>query len=92
MEHYMSFTTNDVTFIDLCQLMLFSLDKLSSNLNKDRLTETRKYLESFYFEQRNDPQTYNVIEGREEGEVMQVHEDYWNHPYQLPTLTPDQQQ
>ena len=92
MEHYMSFTTNDVTFIDLCQLMLFSLDKLSRNLNKDQFRENRKYLESFYVEQRNDPQTYNVIEGGEEGEVMQIHEDYCNHPYQLPTLTPDQQQ
>ena len=23
---------------------------------------------------------------------MHVHEDYWNHPYQPPTLSPDQQQ
>ena len=31
-------------------------------------------------------------DGGEEGEAMHVHEDYRNHRYQLPTLTPDQQQ
>ena len=30
--------------------------------------------------------------GGEEGEVMHVHEGYWNHSYQLSTLMPDHQQ
>ena len=30
--------------------------------------------------------------GGEEGEVMHVHEGYWNHPYQLSTLMLDHQQ
>ena len=92
MERYTSFTINDVRFIDLCQSMLFSLDKLSSNLSKDQFRETRKYLESFYVQQPNQPQTNIVTEGGEEGEAMHVHEDYRNHPYQPPALTSDQQQ
>ena len=92
MECYTSFTINDVTFIDSCQLMLSSLDELSSNLSKDQFRETRKYLESFYVQQPNQPQTNNMTEGGEEGETIHVHEDYQNHPYQPPTLTPDQQQ
>ena len=72
--------------------MLSSLDKLSSNLSKVQFRETRRYLESFYVEQRNETQANNVIEGREEGEAMYIHKDYRNHPYQPPTLTSDQQQ
>ena len=64
-EHYTSFTINEVTFIDLCQFMLPSLDKLSSNLSKDQFRETRKYSESCYIEQRNHPQTNNVAEDGE---------------------------
>ena len=67
--------------------MLSSLDKLSSNVSKDQLRESRKFLESFYFQQTNQPQTNNVIKGGEE--VMHAHKDYWNHPYLCPTLTPD---
>ena len=81
-----------VTFIDSCQFMLSSLNKLSSNLSKDQLRETRKYLESFYVRQPNQPQINNVKEGGKEGEVMHVYEDYRNHPYQPPTLTLDQHQ
>ena len=92
MERYTSFTINDVMFIDSCQSMLSSLDKLSSNLSKDQFRETKKYLESFYVEQRNQPQTNNMTEGGEEGEAMHIHEDYWNHSYQPPTLMSDQQQ
>ena len=33
-----------------------------------------------------------MTEGGEEEEAMHAHEGYQNHPYQLPTLTPDQQQ
>ena len=33
-----------------------------------------------------------MTEGEEEGEVMHTHEDYQNQPYQLLTLTSDQQQ
>ena len=33
-----------------------------------------------------------MIEGKEEGEFMQVHQDYRNHSYQPPRLTPDQQE
>ena len=88
----MSFTINDVRFIDPCQFMLSSLNKLSSNLSKDQFRKTRKYLESFYVQQPNQTQTNKVTEGGEEGEAMHVHEDYQNHPYQLPTLTSDQQQ
>ena len=41
--------------------MLPSLDKLSSNLGEDdQFRETRKYLESFYSQQPNQPQTNNV--------------------------------
>ena len=72
--------------------MLSSLDELSSNLSKDQFRETRKYLESFYVQQPNQPQTNNMTEGGGEGEAIHVHEDYRNHPYQPPTLTPDQQQ
>ena len=61
--------------------MLSSLDKLSSNLSKDQFRENRKYLESFYVQQPNQPQINNVTEGGEEGEAMHVHEDYWNQPY-----------
>ena len=88
----MPFTINGATFIEPCQFMLSSFDKLSSNLSKYQFRETRKYLESFYVQQPNQPQTNNVIEGGEEGEAMHIHEDYQNCPYQLPTLTPDQQQ
>ena len=76
MECYMSFIINDVMFIDSCQFMLSSLDKLSSNLSKDQFKETRKYLESFYVQQSNQTQTNNVTGGGEEGEAMHVHEDY----------------
>ena len=72
--------------------MLSSLHKLSSKLNKDQLRETRKYLEPFFIEQRNHPQTNNMIEGGEMGEAMHVHEDYRNNSYPPLTLTPDQEQ
>ena len=88
----MSFTINNVTFIDLCQFMLSSLDKLSSDLSKDQFRETKKHLKSFYVQQPNQTQTKNVTEGGEQDEAMHVHEDYRNHPYQPPTLTSDQQQ
>ena len=91
MERYTFFTINDVTLVDSCQFMLSSLDKLSSNLNKDQFRDTKMNLETFYAEQRNHPQTNNVAEGREESEFMHVHEDYRNHPYHWPTLTLDQQ-
>ena len=93
MECYTSLAINDVTFIDSCQFMLSSLEKLSSNLSKELFRETRKdQAESFYVQQPNQPQTNNVAESGEESEAMHVHEDYRNHPYQLPTFTPDQQQ
>ena len=92
MERYKFFTINDVTFIDSCQFMLSSLGKLSCNLSKHQFRETRKYLEQFYVQQPNQPQTNNVTEGGEESEAMHIHVDYQNHPYQPPTLTPDQQQ
>ena len=40
MECYTSFPINDVTFIDPCQFMLSSLDKLSSSFSKDQFRET----------------------------------------------------
>ena len=72
--------------------MLSSLDKLSSSLSKNQFRETRKYLELFYVQPPNQPQTNNVIEGGEEGDALHTREDYQNPPYQLPTLTSDQQQ
>ena len=81
-----------VMFIDLGQFTLSSLDKLSTNLSKDQFRETRKYLQSLYVQQPNQPQTNNMTEGGEEGEAMHVHEDYQNYPYQLQTLTSDHQQ
>ena len=45
MERYTSFTTNNVKFIDSCEIMLSSFDKLSNNLSKDQFRDTRKYLE-----------------------------------------------
>ena len=69
--------------------MLSNLDKLSS---KDQFRETREYLESFYVQQPNRPQTNTMAEGGEGGEAMDVHEDYRNHSYQPPTLMPNQQQ
>ena len=56
--------------------MLSSLDKFSSNLNKDKFRKTRKYLESLYVQQPNQAQTNNVIEGGEEGKAMHAHADY----------------
>ena len=91
-ERYTSFKINDVTFIDSRQFMLSFLNKFFSNLSKDQFRETRKYLESFYIQQPNQPQTNNVTEGGEEGEAMDVNEGYRNHPYQQPILTTDQQQ
>ena len=84
MEHYMSFTINEVMFIDSCQFIQSSLDKLTSNLSKDQFRKTRKYLESFYVQQPNQPQTSNVTGGEKEVETMHVHEDYRNQP---PVLT-----
>ena len=60
--------------------MLFSLNKISSNFSKDQFREIIKYLEPFYIQQPNQPQTNNVTEGGEEGEAIYVNEDYWNHP------------
>ena len=71
--------------------MLSSLNKLVSKFSKGWLRETRKYLESFYSQQPNQPQNNNVREDGEEGEAMHTHENYWNHPYQLPALMPYQQ-
>ena len=86
------FTINSVTFIDSCQFMLSSFNKLSSNLSKGQFRETRKYLGSFYVQQPNQPQINNVTEGGKEGEVMHINEDYRNYPYQPPRLMSDQQQ
>ena len=72
--------------------MLSSLEKLSSNSRKDKFRVTRKYLESFYVQQPNQPKSNSLIEDGEEGEAMHVHEDYQHRLYQLPTLTQDQQQ
>ena len=85
MKRYTSFTINDVTFIDSCQFMLSSPDKLSSNSSKDQFREIRKYLEAFYAQQPNQPQINNVTVGGKEGEVMHIYEDYQNRPYQIPT-------
>ena len=81
MEHYMSFTSNNVTFKDLCQFMLSSIDKLSSNVSKDQFRETRKYLELFYLQQPNQSQTNNLTECGEKGEAMHVNKDYQKYPY-----------
>ena len=89
MECYISLKINEVIFIDSCPFMLSSLNKLSSNLNKDQFNQTRKYLQSIYVQQPNQSKANNVTEGGEEGETMQVNEDYWNHPSQPPTLTSD---
>ena len=71
--------------------MLSSFNKLSSDLRKDKCRETRNCLESFCVQQQNQPQINNVAEDGKNGEAMDVHEDYQNHPYQPPTLTSDQQ-
>ena len=70
MERYTSFTINDITFIGSCQSMLPSLNKLSSNLSKGQFRETRKYLDSFYVQQPNQPQINNATEAEKEGEVL----------------------
>ena len=70
--------------------MLFSSDKLSCDLNKDKFRQIRKYLESFYIEQGSHPQTNNVIEGGKEGESMHVYEGHQNYPYHPSRLTSDQ--
>ena len=72
--------------------MLSSLDKLSSNLGKDKFRKTRKRLESFHIQLPNQPQINDVTEVGKEGKVMDVYEGYQNHPYQPPILMPDQQQ
>ena len=50
--------------------MLSSLNKLSSNLSKGQFRETRKYLDSFYVQQPNQPQINNATEAEKEGEVL----------------------
>ena len=75
MKCYSPFTTNDVTFIDSCQFMLSSLDKLSSNLSKNQFRVTRKIFWS-RFNQPNQPQANKVTEAGEEGEALHTHEDY----------------
>ena len=72
--------------------MLSSLDKLSSNLGKDKFRKTRKRLESFHIQLPNQPQINDVTEVGKEGKVMDIYEGYQNHPYQPPILMPDQQQ
>ena len=62
MERYTSFRINDVTFVDSCQFMLSSLEKLSGNLSNDQFREAREYLERFYIQSSNQPQINNVIE------------------------------
>ena len=72
--------------------MLYSFNRISNVLRKDKCRETRKCLESFCVQEQNQPQINNVAEDGNNGEAMDVHEDYQNHPYQPPTLTSDQQQ
>ena len=91
LERYISFTISDVTFIELYQFMLSSLNNLSRNLSKYQFRETRKYLESFYIQQPNQLQTNNLTECGKENKAMYFHEDYPNYPYQPPTFTSDQQ-
>ena len=94
MECYTSFTINDVTFIDSCQSMLSSLDKLFSNLGKDQFRETRKQkiFRVILLSTTKSTTNNNVTEGGKEGDTMHAHEDYQNHPYQPLRLMPDQQQ
>ena len=61
-------------------------------MSKFQFRETRKDLKSFYIQQPNQPETNNLTEGGEKEEAMHTHKGYKNHPYQPPTLTPDQQQ
>ena len=76
MERCTSFTINDVTLIESYQFMLSSLENLSNNLSNNQFRETRKYLESFYIQQPNKPQTNNLTEGGEEDETILIHKDY----------------
>ena len=55
LERYASFAINVVNFIDWSQFILSSLDKLFNNLCIDQFRETKKYLESFYIQQPNQP-------------------------------------
>ena len=57
-----------------------SIDKLTSNLNKEQFRKTRKYLELLYVQQPNQPQTDIEEEDREESEALHVLEDYRNYP------------
>ena len=72
--------------------MLSSLNKLPINLSKDQFRETKKYLESFYVQQPNQPQTNNVTVVGKERETMHIYEDYRNQPYQSLKRMSDQQQ
>ena len=91
MECYSSFTMNGVTFIDSCQFMVPSPDKLASNLRKYQFRETRKYLKSFYVQQLNQPQNNDVTESGEVGEAMHAFEDYRSHPHPKPPSSQQQQ-
>ena len=59
--------------------MLSSIDKLTSNFNKEHFKKTRKYLDLLYVQQPNQPQNNIETEGREEGEALHVLEDYRNY-------------
>ena len=59
-EKYISFTIGDITFIDSCQFMLSSLDKLASNLTI--FPEVNKYVENeLYTEHIHDEEPAEIL-------------------------------
>ena len=99
-EKYVSFTIGDVTFIDSCQFMLSSLDKLSSNLSE--FPETRKYVERLVSGVSYDDELATILadlptdlddfgddEDADRYNIDNLN-DYREHPYTSPRLTEQQ--
>lgn len=99
-EKYTSFTVGDVTFIDSCQFMLSSLDKLSSNLLE--FPETKKYVEKFVSGVSDDDELAAILadlptdldDFGDDGDADRYNidnvDDYREQPYQTPSLSEEQ--
>ena len=70
-ERYISFTINDVVFIDSCQFMMSSLDKLVDNLAEDKFFQLKRYLESVYRREDN-PWTMEINTPADQSDMDEI--------------------
>ena len=99
-EKYTSFSIGNVTFIDSCQFMQSSLDKLVSNL--DEYPETRKFIEHKITNVVDDDELVNIIadlptdldDFADDGDAdvynIENVTDYREHPFEASVLTDEQ--